>query len=68
MQTKQRLNQIAQRMAMDNANAARQQAAIRQGVQNYANKVYSNVAADLSAALAQSSQQFSMYVGDQALY
>ena len=68
LQTKQRLNQIAQQMAMDNANAARQQAAIRQDVQNYRSQVYSSVAAHRSAALEHSSQQFSLYMGDQALY
>ncbi len=68
MQTKQRLNQIYQQMAMDNLNAARQQAAIRQGVQNYSNQVHANVAANRSAALEHSSQQFAMYMGDQALY
>jgi len=66
--TKQRLNQIAANMAADNANAARQQQAIRMGVQNYANQVHSNVAANRSAALEHSSQQFSMYMGDQAMY
>lgn len=68
LQTKQRLNQIAQQMALDNANAARQQAAIRQDAQNYASHVYSSVAAHRSAALEHSSQQFSLYMGDQALY
>ena len=55
-------------MAADNLNAARQQAAIRQGVQNYSNQVHANVAANRSAALEHSSQQFAMYMGDQALY
>ena len=67
-QTKQRLNQIAAQMQMDNLNAARQQAAIRQDAQNYANHVYSSVAANRSAALEHSSQQFSLYMGDQAQY
>jgi hypothetical protein len=67
-QTKQRLNQIAAQMQLDNLNAARQQAAIRQDAQNYSNRVISNVAANRSAALEHSSQQFSMYMGDQALY
>jgi hypothetical protein len=67
-QTKQRLNQIAAQMQADNLNAARQQAAIRQDAQNYASHVYSSVAADRSAALEHSSQQFSLYMGDQAQY
>jgi hypothetical protein len=66
--TKQRLNQIAQNMAADNANAARQQQAIRMGIQSYAGQVHSNVAANRSAALEHSSQQFSLYMGDQAIY
>jgi hypothetical protein len=66
--TKQRLGQIAANMAADNANAARQQQAIRMGVQNYAAQVHSNVAANRSAALENSSQQFAMHMGDQALY
>jgi hypothetical protein len=67
-QMKARINQIAANMAADNLNAARQQQAIRQGVQDYSNKVHANVAANRSAALEHSSQQFSMYMGDQALY
>lgn len=67
-QTKQRLNQIAHQMQIDNLNAARQQAAIRQDAQNYSNRVISNVAANRSAALEHSSQQFSLYMGDQAQY
>lgn len=67
-QTKQRLNQIAAQMQIDNLNAARQQAAIRQDTQNYANHVYSSVAANRSAALEHSTQQFSLYMGDQAEY
>ena len=66
--TKQRLRQIAANMAADNANAARQQQAIRQGVQNYAAQVHSNVAANRSAALENSSQQFALHMGDQAIY
>jgi hypothetical protein len=66
--TKQKLNQIASNMAADNAYAARQQQAIRQGVQSYANQVHSNVAANRSAALEHSSQQFAMHMGDQAIY
>ena len=66
--TKQRLQQIANNIAADNAHAAAQQAAIRAGVQSYRNQVYSNVAANRSAALEHSSQQFSLYMGDQAIY
>jgi hypothetical protein len=67
-QMKARISQIESQMAADNLNAARQQAAIRQGVQNYSNQVHANVAANRSAALEHSSQQFAMYMGDQALY
>jgi hypothetical protein len=67
-QMKQRISQIESQMAADNANAARQQAAIRAGVQSYSNQVHANVAANRSAALEHSSQQFAMYMGDQALY
>jgi hypothetical protein len=67
-QMKARINQIEAQMAADNLNAARQQAAIRQGVQNHANQVHANVAANRSAALEHSSQQFAMYMGDQALF
>lgn len=66
--TKQRLNQIYANMAADNANAARQQQAIRQGVQNYAAQVHSSVAAHRSAALENSSQQFALHMGDQGIY
>jgi predicted small secreted protein len=67
-QMKSRISQIQAQMATDNLNAARQQAAIRQGVRDYSNQVHANVAAHRSAALEHSSQQFSMYMGDQALY
>jgi hypothetical protein len=72
VQIKQRaMNQVAQiyaNMAADNAHAAQQQAAIRQGTQDYANKVHSNVAANRAAALDHSSQQFALHMGDQAIY
>jgi hypothetical protein len=72
VQIKQRaMNQVAQiyaNMAADNARAAQQQAAIRKGVQDYGNKVHASVAADRSAALDHSAQQFALYMGDQAIY
>jgi hypothetical protein len=72
VQIKQRaMNQVAQiyaNMAADNARAAQQQAAIRNDVQNYANKVRSSVAANRAAALDHSSQQFALHMGDQAIY
>jgi|CZKF01.1.fsa_nt_gi hypothetical protein len=72
VQIKQRtMNQVAQiysNMAADNARAAQQQAAIRNDVQNYANKVHSSVAANRAAALDHSSQQFALHMGDQAIY
>jgi hypothetical protein len=72
VQIKQRaMNQVAQiysNMAADNAKAAQQQAAIRQGTRDYANQVHSNVAANRAAALDHSSQQFALHMGDQAIY
>lgn len=72
MQIKQRaMNQVAQiyvNMAADNAKAAQEQAAIRNGVQNYANQVHSSVTANRAAALDHSSQQFALHMGDQAIY
>jgi hypothetical protein len=62
------VNRIHQEMQQDNANAARQQQAIRTNSANYANQVHSAVAANRSAALDHSSQQFSLYMGDQAIY
>lgn len=59
---------IHQQMAQDNANAAAQQAQIRSNAANYASQVRSNVAHNQAAALDHSSQQFSLYMGDQALY
>jgi hypothetical protein len=62
------VNRIHQQMAQDNANAAAQQQAIRSNSANYANQVHSAVAANRSAALDHSSQQFALYMGDQAIY
>ena len=62
------VNRIHQQMAQDNANAAAQQAAIRSDTANYRSKVMSSVAANRSAALDHSSQQFALYMGDQAIY
>ena len=66
--TRQRLNQIAANIAADNANAARQQAAIRSDLQQYSNRVHSSVAANRSAAFEHSNQQFALHMGDQAIY
>jgi hypothetical protein len=72
VQIKQRaMNQVAQiysNMAADNAKAARDQAAIRKGAQDYATKIHSQVASDRAAALDHSSQQFALHMGDQAIY
>jgi hypothetical protein len=62
------VNRIHQQMAQDNANAAAQQQAIRNDTANYRSKVMSTVAANRSAALDHSSQQFALYMGDQAIY
>ena len=62
------VNKIHQQMAQDNANAAAQQAAIRTSTANYRSNVMSNVARNRSAALDHSSQQFALYMGDQAIY
>lgn len=67
-QTDQNLQRIQSQMAADNANAARQQAQIRAGVQSYANQVHDNVAANRSAALDHSTQQFALHMGDEAIY
>ena len=62
------VNRIHQQMAQDNANAAAQQAAIRSNTANYRSSVMSSVAQNRSAALDHSSQQFALYMGDQAIY
>ena len=62
------VNRIHQQMAQDNANAAAQQQAIRSNSANYANQVHSAVAANRAASLDHSSQQFALYMGDQAIY
>ena len=62
------VNKIHQQMAQDNANAAAQQAAIRSDVANYRSHVMSTVANNRSAALDHSTQQFALYMGDQAIY
>ena len=66
--TKRKLSQIAANIAADNAHAAAQQSAIMSGLSSYRSQVMSNVAANRSAALSHSSQQFSLYMGDQAIY
>jgi hypothetical protein len=67
-QAMSQVSQIYASMAQDNARAAAQQQAIRNGAQQHANDVYSHVANDRAAALDNSSQQFSMHMGDQAIY
>ncbi len=62
------VNRIHQQMAQDNANAVAQQAAIRSNTANYRSSVMSSVARNRSAALDHSSQQFALYMGDQAIY
>ena len=62
------VNRIHQQLAQDNANAAAQQAAIRSDTANYRSNVMSSVARNRSAALDHSSQQFALYMGDQAIY
>lgn len=59
---------IHQQMMQDNANAAAQQAQIRSNAANYASQVRSSVAQNRAAALDHTSQQFALYMGDQALY
>ena len=66
--TKQRLAQIASEVQADNARTAANIANIQAGVQQYRSQVMTNVAANRSAALEHSSQQFSLYMGDQAQY
>jgi hypothetical protein len=55
-------------MAQDNARAAANQQSIRQGAQQDRAQVLSSVASDRAAALDHSAQQFSMHMGDQAIY
>lgn len=55
-------------IAADNANAARQQAAIRAGAQQYSYDVHNSVAANRSAAFEHSNQQFALSMNDQAIY
>ena len=62
------VNRIHQQMAQDNVNASAQQAAIRANTANYRSSVMSSVAHNRSAALDHSSQQFALYMGDQAIY
>ncbi|MGA8939907.1 MAG: hypothetical protein WB439_12160 [Acidobacteriaceae bacterium] len=62
------VNRIQQQMQQDNANAAAQQQAIRTDTANYRSKVMSQVASNRAAALDHSSQQFALYMGDQAVY
>jgi hypothetical protein len=64
----QEVARIHANMALDNANAARQQQAIRNGAAQNRSQVIANVAHDRSAALDHSSQQFALYMGDQAIY
>ena len=66
--TKQRLAQIQSEIQADNARTAANIANIQAGAQQYRSQVMSNVAANRSAALEHSSQQFSLYMGDQAQY
>ncbi len=72
VQIRQRaMNQVSQtyaNMAQDNARAAAQQQQIRNGVQQYSNQVHQNVASNRAAALDNSSQQFALHMGDQAIY
>jgi hypothetical protein len=67
-QTYARVANIHNQMMQDNLQTQRKIAAIRQGTADYARKVYANVASDRAAALDHSSQQFSLYMGDQAIY
>jgi hypothetical protein len=62
------VNRIHQQMQEDNARAAAQQQAIRNNTANYRSQVMSSVASNRSAALDHSSQQFALYMGDQAIY
>jgi len=62
------VNRIHQEMQQDNARAAAQQQAIRNNTANYAAGVHSAVAANRAASLDHSSQQFALYMGDQAIY
>lgn len=64
----EQVGRIHQQMSQDDANAAAQQAAIRNDTASYRGNVVSTVAHNRSAALDHSSQQFALYMGDQAIY
>jgi hypothetical protein len=66
--TNANIARIQQQMAQDNANAAAQQAQIRSNAANYASQIRSSVAQSRASALDHSSQQFALYMGDQAIY
>jgi hypothetical protein len=55
-------------MIADNQRTAAKIANIQAGVSQYRSQVMSNVSANRSAALEHSSQQFALYMGDQAQY
>ena len=59
---------IHNQMMQDNLQTQRKIAAIRQGTADYAAQVHANVAHDRAAALDHNAQQFSLYMGDQAVY
>jgi hypothetical protein len=66
--TNANINRIHQQMQQDNAHALAQQQAIRNDAANYRNQAMASIAANRSAALDHSSQQFALYMGDQAIY
>lgn len=67
-QAYQKVANIRNQMMQDNLRTQQNIAAIRRGTADYARQVYSNVAANRAAALDHNAQQFSLYMGDQAVY
>ena len=66
--TKAKVNAIHQEMLADNLRTQQKIAAIHAGTAAYAADVRGRVAANRSAALSHSAQQFALYAGDQAAY
>jgi hypothetical protein len=67
-QAYQKVANIHNQMMQDNLRTQQKIAAIRQGTADHARQVYSDVANNRAAALDHSAQQFSLYMGDQAVY
>ena len=67
-QTQQKIAQIHQEMAQDNSNTLMRNAGTQRDSQQYAAQVHANVTAERAAAFDHGAQQFSLHMGDQAIY